>query len=168
MMWQGESSLIIGENSADKVFADNSAIIRKFIAGGGRILCLRQDSVHLINVNSILVNPLGNNNVDIDNPVYPVSSKSPRNGYYVNPERPDHPVFAGITRDNLRVWSDYTNWDEIKKGFPEIKPVTDGFTLQNNDDVSCTSILANYSSGIAGYRPCRAISGKGKHHSKRA
>ena len=157
----GGSSLIIGENSADKVFADNSAIIRNFIAGGGRVLCLRQDSVHLINVNSILVNPLGNNNVDIDNPVYPVSSKSPRNGYYVNPERPDHPVFAGITRDNLRIWSDYTNWDETKKGFPEIKPVTDGFTLQNSDDIACTSILANYSSGLQAIALAEQFHGKG-------
>lgn len=155
------SSLIIGENSADKLLADNSAFIKNFVAGGGRVLCLRQDSVHLINVNSILVNPLGNNNVDIDNPVYPVSSKSPRNGYYVNPERPDHPVFAGITRDQLRVWSDYTGWDETKKGFPEIKPVTDGFTLQNSDDVAFTSILANYSSGLQAIALAEQFQGKG-------
>ncbi len=121
------SALIIGENSADKTPADHASDIRRFIEVGGRVLCLRQDSVHLIHANSVLIHPMGNNNTDIDNPVYPVSSKSPRNGYYVNPERPDHPVFTGITRDQLRIWSDYTNWDETKKGFPEIKPVTDGF-----------------------------------------
>lgn len=155
------SSLIIGENSADKLFADNSANIRKFITAGGRVLCLRQDSMHLINVNQLLINPLGNNNVDIDNPVYPVSSKSPRNGYYLNPERPDHPVFAGITRDNLRAWSDYTNWDETKKGFPAIKPVTDGFTFQNSDDIASTSILANYSSGLQAVALAEQFQGRG-------
>ncbi len=155
------SSLIIGENSADKLIADKSANIKKMIAEGGRVLCMRQDSTHLINVNPILVNPLGNNNVDIDHPVYPVSSKSPRNGYYVNPERPDHPVFAGITRDNLRVWSDYTNWDETKSGFPAIKPVTDGFTLQNSNDVASTAILANYSSGLQAIALAEQFQGNG-------
>lgn len=154
-------ALIIGENSSDKNVADNALVIKNFITAGGRILCMRQDSLHLININSILINPLGNNNVDIDDPVYPVTSKSPRNGYYVNPERPEHPVFAGITRDNLRVWSDYTNWDETKKDYPAIKPVTDGFTLQNKDDVASTAILANYSSGLQGIALAEQFQGNG-------
>jgi hypothetical protein len=155
------NSLIIGENSADKILAENSANIRKFIAAGGRVLCMRQDSAHLVNVNPILVNPLINNNIDIDNPVYPVSAKSPRNGYCINPERPDHPVFSGITRDNLRVWSDYTHWDETQKGFPAIRPVTDGFTLQNKEDVANTAILANYSSGLQAIALAEQFQGSG-------
>lgn len=155
------SYLIIGENGADKAVAENAASIKNFIAAGGRLLCLKQDSTHLQNINPILVNPLINNNVDIDDPVYPVTSKSPRNGYYVNAERPDHPVFAGITRDNLRVWSDYTNWDETQKGFPAIKPVTDGFTLQNKEDVENTAILANYSSGLQGIALAEQFQGNG-------
>jgi hypothetical protein len=155
------SVLIIGENSADEAVAGNAASIKNFITSGGRVLCLRQDSVHLKNINLILVNPLINNNVDIDDPVYPVTSKSPRNGYYINPERPDHPVFAGIIRDNLRVWSDYTNWDETQKGFPAIKPVTDGFGLQSKEDVAHTAILASYSSGLQAIALAEQFQGKG-------
>lgn len=157
---QGKA-LIIGENAADKYVADNAAGIKNFITSGGRVLCMRQDSAHLTNINSILVNSLSNNNVDIDDPVYPVSSRSPRNGYYVNSERPDHPVFAGITRDNLRVWSDYTNWDETKQGYPAIKPVTDGFTLQNKNDIASTAILGNYSSGLQGIALAEQFQGAG-------
>jgi hypothetical protein len=155
------SVLIIGENSADNEISGQSALIQKFVASGGKIVCLRQDSIHMANVNSILVNPLVNNNIDIDNPVYPVSAKSPRNGYYVNPERESHPIFEGITRAHLRVWSDYTNWDETKKGFPAIKPVTDGFNLQERDDVAQTAILANYSSGLQAIALAEQFQGKG-------
>ncbi len=90
-----------------------------------------------------------------------MSSKSPRNGYYVNTESLEHPVFAGITKDNLRVWSDYTNWDESKQGFPAIKPVTDGFTLQNKDDVASTAILADYSSRLQGIALAEQFQGNG-------
>ncbi|MCA1481507.1 hypothetical protein, partial [Bradyrhizobium sp. NBAIM08] len=125
------SFLVIGENSADKTIADQQLVIKNFIQNGGRILCLRQDSAHLLNVSYLLDHSLTTLNIDIDDPNYPLSTKSPRNGYYVNPERPGHPVFAGITRENLRVWSDYTGWDETKEGFPAIQPVTDGFNFQN-------------------------------------
>ncbi len=155
------SIVVIGENAADKVVADQASLVKNFISAGGRILCLRQDSSHLENVQPLFINPLINGNVDIDNPVYPVSAKSPRNGYYINPERPDHPVFSGLTRDHLRVWSDYTNWDETQKGFPAIKPVTDGFTLQNNNDVAVTAILANYSSGLQGIALAEQFIGNG-------
>ena len=154
-------ALIIGENAADKAVADYASGIRKFISGGGRLLCMRQDSVHLININSILLHPLANNNIDIDDPVYPVSAKSPRNGYYVNPERPDHPAFSGISRSMLRVWSDYTNWDETKSAYPAIKPVTDGFTLTDKDDVASTAILGNYSSGLQGIALAEQFQGSG-------
>lgn len=153
--------LVIGENSADEDIVSNKSAIKKFIESGGRVLSLRQDSIHLQNINQILTNPVVNNNIDIDNPVYPVSSKSPRNGYYVNVERPENPIFNGITRDNMRVWSDYTEWDETQKGFPAIQPVTEGFTLQNKDDVANTAILANYSSGLQSIALAEQFQGKG-------
>jgi beta-galactosidase len=153
--------LIVGENSADQQLAGTAGSIRNFISAGGRVVCLRQDSLHMINLNQLAINPLVNRNVDIDDPVYPVSSKSPRNGYYVNAERPEHPLFAGITRENMRIWSDYTGWDETKAGLPAIKPVTDGFLLENKDDVGSTAILANYSSGLQGIVIAEQFSGKG-------
>jgi beta-galactosidase len=144
------SFLIIGENSADKNITEHAAAIRDFIKKGGRVICLRQDSTHLPNVNSLLDFKLTNTTVNIDNPVYPVSAISPRNGYYVNPERPENPIFAGITRNQLKVWSDYTSWNETQKGFPAIYPVTDGFMLQDKNGVGATAILGNYSSGLQG------------------
>jgi beta-galactosidase len=157
----GQSVLIIGENSADKNTADNAAGIKKYILNGGRVISLRQDSTHMLSLNALLVNPLGNTNTNIDNPNYPVSSKTPRNGYYVNPERPDHPVFAGITRANLRIWSDYTNWDGTKDGFPANRPVTDGFTFESTDDIANTAILANFGSGLRGVALAEQYNGKG-------
>ena len=158
---QSNSYFVIGENSADDAITSNAAAIKKFIENGGRVVCLRQDSLHLQNVNQLLINPLNNNNVDIDDPAYPMSPKSPRNGYYVNAERPGHPIFNGITRDNLRIWSDYKNWTSTQKGYPAIQPVTDGFTFQNKDDVGATSILANYSSGLQAVAMAEQFQGKG-------
>jgi beta-galactosidase len=142
------SFLIIGENSADKNIATSAAEIRNFIKNGGRVISMRQDSLSLVNINAVLDFKLTNNKVDIDNAVYPVSSLPPRNGYYINPERPEHPIFAGITRNNLKVWSDYTGWNPKKSGQPAIYPVTDGFMLEDRNGVGSTAILGNYSSGL--------------------
>ena len=42
-----------------------------------------------------------------------------------------------------------------------IQPVTDGFTLQNKDDVASTAILANYSSGLQSIALAEKFQGKG-------
>lgn len=155
------SFLIIGENSADKYIGENASLLKDFINNGGRVVSLKQDSLHLININKVLNFKLTNNVVNIDNPAYPASSIAPRNGYYLNPERPEHPIFAGISRNNLKVWSDYTNWNETKKGFPAIYPVTDGFMLADSEGIGSTSILANYSSGLQSIAIAEQFMGKG-------
>jgi hypothetical protein len=99
--------------------------------------------------------------MDIDDPSYPPPPRPSRNSFNVNPERPDHPVFSGITRAELREWSDYTLWDETKKGFPAIYPVTNGFILENKTDIDKTSILANYSVGLEGIALAEIFHGKG-------
>jgi len=69
----------------------------------------------------------------------------------VNPERPGHPLFDGIDREELKVWSDYTNWHETDKaGFPALYPVTDGFVPQNKSDMSHISVLGDYGPGLEG------------------
>ncbi|MES2276177.1 MAG: glycoside hydrolase family 2 TIM barrel-domain containing protein [Bacteroidota bacterium] len=153
--------VVIGDNAADNMIVANAKSIRDFISRGGRILCLRQDSLHRINLNALLDSKLANSTVDIDHPVYPVSANPPRNGYYINPERPEHPVFAGVTRQNLRVFSDYNNWSENQKGMPAIYPVTDGFTLDSRDGVSNTTILGNYGSGLQAIAVAEQFIGKG-------
>lgn len=142
------SILIIGENAADKNLAANAAAVKDFMKKGGRVVALRQDSVHRKDLNAVLDFRLTNTAADIDNPAYPLPATPPRNGFYLNAERPEHPIFSGIKRENLKVWSDYTNWNPTKSGFPMIYPVTDGFQLENWDGIANTAVLANYSSGL--------------------
>jgi hypothetical protein len=79
----------------------------------------------------------------------------------VNPERPDHLVFKGISRRELRVWSDYTGFDETQKGFPSTYPVTDGFVLADKTDMGKMAILADYSVGLEGIALGEFFHGKG-------
>ena len=94
----------------------------------------------------------------------PVTSPPPRpsrNGYYVKPERPDHPIFAGIKREQLRVWSDYTDWNESKTGFPAIYPVTDGYVPVDKKDMQHIAILGNYGVALEGITIAEIFDGKG-------
>lgn len=143
-------ALIIGENAADKMLEQQAATLKKFVENGGRILSLRQDSSHIAALNSILNTKIKSALPDIDNPSYPSPVRPSRNGYYINPERPDHPIFTGIQRQQLQVWSDYTQWEESKPGFPAIYPVTDGYMLENKADLASLAVLANYGAGLEG------------------
>ncbi|MDR0792311.1 MAG: hypothetical protein LBE82_03310, partial [Chitinophagaceae bacterium] len=117
------SMVVIGENSVDNNLVKEADAIKQFVATGGRVLILRQDSLHFPTMNSFLNCPLKNVTMDLDIAGYPPPPRPSRNGYYVNPERPDHPVFSGIKRENLRVWADYTDWNESNKtGFPANYP----------------------------------------------
>jgi hypothetical protein len=99
--------------------------------------------------------------MNLDDPTYPSQPRPSRNSFNVNPERPDHPVFKGISRRELRVWSDYTGFDETKIGFPSIYPVTHGFVLADKKDVRQTAILADYSVGLEGIALAEIFHGKG-------
>src|SRR5690606_14482801 len=155
------SSLVIGENAADQVVQQNSAVIKDYIAKGGRVLFLRQDSLHMPHVNAIVEKPFKSALPDIDNPAYPAPIRPSRNGYYVNAERPDHPVMSGIQRRNLRVWSDYTNWDETKNNLPAIYPVTDGFTPVDKSALEKIAVLGNYGAGLEGVALAEQFNGDG-------
>ncbi|MDQ6610154.1 MAG: glycosyl hydrolase family 2, partial [Bacteroidota bacterium] len=129
------SLLVIGENAMDNTLMEQATAIKQFVKKGGRILLLRQDEEHLPAANKILEYAVKNVTINLDTALYPPPPRPSRNGYYVNPERPDHPVFYGINREQLKVWSDYTKWDESKKGFPAIYPVTDGYVPVNKKDI---------------------------------
>lgn len=157
----GNHILIIGENDADEKLKTSASLIQKFVKNGGRIICLRQDAAHLNNLNAILNYPLENIDMDLDTPVYPPPPRPSRNGYNINPELPDNLIFAGITRKQLRYWSDYTNWNESKTGFPAIYPVTDGFVLKDNNAIAATKILADYGPALDGIALAEMFNGKG-------
>ncbi len=155
------SLLVIGENAADDIFTKQSSLIKEFVKSGGRVLCLRQDAGHLLAVNKILGVPMKNVTTPLDVPAYPPPARPSRNGYYVNPERPDHPVFNGVRREQLRVWSDYTGWDASQKGFPAIYPVTDGYVPVDKKDIQHIAVLGNYGVGLEGITIAEIVDGKG-------
>lgn len=155
------SVVLIGENSVDNKLLQQSNILRQFVINGGRVIYLRQDVPHFENLNKLLPYKLKNVTMDLDTAVYPPPPRPSRNGYNINPERPDHPVFAGISRSDLRVWSDYTKWDESQKGFPAIYPVTDGFVLENKKDLEHISVLANYGVTLESIAIAEIFEGKG-------
>lgn len=155
------SSLVIGENAADQVVQQNSHVIKDYIAKGGRVLFLRQDSLHMPNVNAVVDKSFKSALPDIDNPAYPAPIRPSHNGYYVNAERPDHPVMSGIHRRHLRVWSDYTDWNETKENFPAIYPVTDGFMPIEKSSLENIAVLGNYGAGLEGIVLAEQFNGKG-------
>lgn len=155
------ASLVIGENGADAQFVKAAASLRQFVQKGGRIVCLRQDANHFPNVNKVSKAAFRNVTTELDVPAYPPPARPSRNGLNVNPERPEHPVFDGVRREELRVWSDYTNWDESKQGFPAVYPVTDGFVPENKADIGSIAVLANYGVALEGIAIAEVFDGKG-------
>lgn len=155
------SVVIIGENSADALLVKNEFSIKKHVSNGGRLLSLRQNQELMPNLNSILQDKIKNSIMNIDNATYPPPIRPSRNGYYVNPERLDHPVLKDINRRDLRVWSDYTSWDETKEGFPAIYPVTDGFSFEEKDAIKNNAVIANYGVGLEGIAIAEQFYGSG-------
>lgn len=153
--------IVIGENAADGNLASNASQLMNLLERGARVIVLRQDSIHQPFVQKVLPVAVTFPKMNLDDPTYPSPPRPSRNSFNVNPERPDHPVFKGISRRELRVWSDYTGFDETKKGFPSIYPVTDGFVLADKKDVAKTAILADYSVGLEGIALAEIFHGKG-------
>lgn len=153
--------LLIGCNSVDAALRSRKKEIVSILQNGGRILILDQDQNHQAQLEELLPIPLIFPKSDIDNPEYPPPPRPSSNGFNVNPTRADHPVFKGITRQELRVWSDYTGWDEDQKGLPAIYPVTHGFTLADKQDRSRVAVLANYSVGLEGIALAEIFDAKG-------
>lgn len=153
--------LVIGENSADKLVEESSVFISEFVKKGGRLIILKQEAASQSFIKKLLPAEVTFPFMDVDNPAYPPPPRPSRNSFNINPERPDHPLFSGITRDLMRTWSDYNNWDETQKGFPSIYPVTNGFVLKNKEDINKTAVLANYSVGLEGIAIAEFFSGKG-------
>jgi beta-galactosidase len=157
----GDTPLIIGEDAARLLDADQVHAVREFAQQGGRVLLLRQSCEQPGAVAALLPAPVRMPRTRVDDPAYPPPPRPSRDSTHINPERPDHPVFAGIDRRQLRVWSDFTGWDEQKKGFPRIHPVTDGYVLTQKTDIRNVAVLANYSQGLEGIALAEFFTGEG-------
>ena len=155
--------LVIGEESWQPQIEQGKQRIIDFIRAGGRVLCLGQlrerDGVNFDT--SWLPGRVLMCQHSVNEPTYPVEDRPAYDQAHVNIERPDHPVFAGVDRNRLRYWSDYTDWDQTKPGFPRISPVRFGFKLTRQDDLGRIAVLADYDSAFEGVAIAEFFDGKG-------
>jgi hypothetical protein len=152
-------ALVIGAGAWTPELTRDSAALRSFVAAGGRVLILEQSpdrfsaewlpgGVHL-------------QTQALDHPdVFP-GGRPFKQGMAVNPERPDHPVFDGLSRDRFFLWSDYTNWNEARPGFPAVYPVTHGFAFLKPEQLGSADVLANYDHGLQGVALAELYVGEG-------
>lgn len=153
------SILIIGEDSWDNTISEKSPLLTRFVSQGGRIVCLKQDhktfDIKWLSVGDVKLLTESCNNPEYLSPAYAYMD-----GMNINLERPTHPVFDGLNSDMFELWSDYSDFDESKQGFPKIYPVTNGFDLTNSD-LSKIAVIANYSRGLAATGLAETFLGKG-------
>ncbi len=152
-------AMVIGEETWDAELAARVSECRRYVENGGRLLILRQepDRFDPAWLPSRIVFLEGSPN-DTD---YPPKTRPHREQMCVNPLRPAHPVFSGMDRKRLRLWSDYTGWDQTKPGFPQVYPVTAGFRLLDPEDLARTAVLADYDRGLEGVALCEMFLGRG-------
>lgn len=145
--------LIIGEDAC------SSQDVAQFVRNGGRVLLLGQDASTFSG--SWLPARIEMLTASANDYEYLHRKRPTRDQMHINIERPDHPIFAGLDRSRLRLWSDYTGWDQSTPGFPAVYPVTRGFRLTNADDLGHVAVLANYDRGLEGVAICEMFEGKG-------
>lgn len=152
-------ALVIGEGGWNESLSAHAGVLQGFFRRGGRVLCLRQEpEAFATDWLPAKITMLTSSASDTD---YPPRSRPFREQMNVNPERPEHPVFAGLHRDRLRLWSDYTGWDQTQPGFPKVYPVTAGFKLDEAAALARTAILADYDRGLEGVALCEMFAGEG-------
>ncbi|HEU4642210.1 MAG TPA: glycoside hydrolase family 2 TIM barrel-domain containing protein [Gemmatimonadaceae bacterium] len=153
--------LVIGEGAWDETLGEARAPLRAFVSAGGRVLCLAQDAGRFDP--SWLPAGVRLQTTPLDHSLVYPGGRPNRDGMAVNPERPDHPVFDGLSRDRLFLWSDYTAWNESRPGFPAVYPVTSGFVLTDRSAAALgrVAILADYGHALEGVALAELFDGTG-------
>jgi beta-galactosidase len=152
--------LIIGSGAWDSTLTREAAALRRFAQFNGRVLILDQRAGQFDA--SWLPGGLRVQTAALDHPhVFP-GGRPFAQGMAINPERPEHPVFDGLTRDRLFLLSDYTGWDESKPGFPAVYPVAHGLDLTKPDEMDSVAVLANYDHGLQGVALAELSYGAGR------
>ncbi len=152
-------ALIVGSNAWDAALAGQVGTLENFVSRGGRVLLLDQradqfTSHWLPGGVKLAIGALDHSDV------FP-GGRPWAQGMSVNPERPTHPVFNNITRDELFLWSDYTGWRESSAGLPAVYPVTHGFSLTRMQELGRVAVLANYDHGLTGVALAEFFAGTG-------
>lgn len=140
--------LLIAEFALNKrVGLQNDLLkLKQFAERGGRIVCLRQNFNECdMSWIPVPVTWLKSSN---NAPAYLPPDYSFMDGMNINLEKRDHSLFDGLYQEQFTLWSDYTDYDESKQGFPSVYPVTNGY-LMSDADLSQVSILANYSRNLS-------------------
>ncbi|MEJ7759876.1 MAG: hypothetical protein WKF55_09855 [Gemmatimonadaceae bacterium] len=150
---------VVGADAWDETLRRDTAGIRRFVSGGGRALILHQKAERFDG--SWLPAPVRVQAGQLDHSLVFPGGRPFREGMAVNPERPGHQIFAGIDRDRLFLWSDFTSWNETRPGVPQVYPVTRGFVLTDPKSISRAAILANYDHGLEGVALAELFDGRG-------
>jgi len=150
--------IVIGENALSSATNSSPASLSDFVSAGGRVLCLQQEGKF---DRSWLPESVTFFTESANATTYPPASRPFRDNMSINPEWSNHPVFEGIERRRLELWSDYTDWDQTKPGFPRLYPVTSGFKQTKPESLARTAVLADYDRGLEGIALCEMFSGKG-------
>lgn len=151
--------LVIGADAWGPQLAARTAELRRFIASGGRMIVLHQDPEKFDG--SWLPTPIHLQSQALDHAKIFPGGRPFRDGMAVNPELPDHPALAGIDRDRLFLWDDFTSWNESKPGFPQVYPVTRGFALTDPKTLDRALVIANYDHGLQGVALAELFDGAG-------
>ncbi len=141
-------ALIVGSEAWDGALSGQVGTLENFVARGGRVLVLDQRADQFAShwlPGGVRLSIGALDHAD----VFP-GGRPWAQGMSINPERPTHPVFTDITRDDLFLWSDYTGWRESSPGLPAVYPVTRGFSLAKPNDGARIAVLANYDHGLLG------------------
>lgn len=136
--------LVIGERAWDAQLTQHASRLQAFVRAGGRVLVLQPDAAQL-------------DTTWLGAKVQAV----PRNGMWVNLERPAHPVFAGLTHWDFEWWSDYTGWRQGQAELPRIHPATVRFSVADAADLARVAVLANFDVGLRSIALCEVFDGLG-------
>lgn len=152
-------ALIVGREAWDVTLSGQVGLLEQFINRGGRVLVLDQQPG--VFPSQWLPGGVRLSITALDHAEVFPGGRPWAQGMSINPERPAHAVFRGLTRDDLFLMNDYTGWTERTPGFPAVYPVTRGFALTRLAELGRVSVLANYDHGLLGVALAEFFSGTG-------
>ena len=150
--------VVIGENIWPQI-AKAKERIAQFVYDGGRVLYLGQSAKNF-DASWLDVEVHGCEH-SLNEPQYPAGTRPTHDDMHINPERPNHPVFEGVDRQRLKLWSDPTNWNESAEGFPGVYPVEYNLQFTRQSDLAHVAILADCDQGLSGVALAEVSHGKG-------